>query len=179
LGLVVAVIVLSLLPNAPFASNTVPWQAALPPTVKRVVPPGSVVLTVPFAAPESAQAMTWEAIDDMDFKIIGGYANIVDPGKPYGQRQPPALPPAHVQKLLSLPKLGTLLPYVSPTAAQAQLLTYLTRYSVGAIVFSAGGANTSLAYWYLIDTLGQPQVVRQGFAIWLPTGGHWPAHPLG
>lgn len=72
-----------------------------------------------------------------------------------------------------------MLPYVAPAVAEAQLITYLDRYSVGAVVFASTGPSTSIGYWYLIDTLGQPQVVRPGFAIWLPTDGHWPARPVG
>jgi hypothetical protein len=115
----------------------------------------------------------------MDFRIVGGYANIAVPGQSHGQRQPLPLPPSHVQERLGLPKLGSLLPYIPPKEAEAQLLTYLRHYSIGAIVFSAMGANTSEGYWYLLDTLGQPQIVRPGFAIWLPVGGHWLPHPLG
>jgi hypothetical protein len=147
--------------------------------VESVVPQGTVVLTVPFATPESSEAMTWPALDHMDFRIVGGYANIADPGESHGMRQPPPLPPWHVQEIFSLPKLGSLLPYVPPAVAESQLLTYLRSYSVGAIVFSAMGANTSEGYWYLIDTLGQPQIVRPGFAIWLASHGKWPALPVG
>jgi hypothetical protein len=123
--------------------------------------------------------MSWQAIDHMDFRIVGGYANIAVPGKSHGQRQPLPLPPTHVQEILGLPKLGSLLPYIPPKEARAQLLTYLGHYSIGAIVFSAMGANTSEGYWYLLDTLGQPQIVRPGFAIWLPVDGRWRPQPLG
>jgi hypothetical protein len=179
LFLLAGVIAVTLLPDAPFASATVPWPAALPATVTSVVPPGTVVLPVPFATPSSAEAMAWAAVDDMRFRIIGGYANIADPGEPHGQRQPPPLPPAHVQEMFSTPKLGSMLPYVPPTVADVQLITYLDRYSVGAVVFVSMGPDTSIGYWYLIDTLGQPEVVRPGFAIWMPKDGRWPSRPVG
>jgi len=174
-----AIVVLSLLPNAPFASGGVPWPASLPSTVASVVKPGSVVLSIPFPTPASSQAMAWAAVDHMEFRIIGGYANIADPGEHYGQRAPLPLPPAHVQEMLSLPKLGSFLPWVPPHTAESQLLAYLSRYSVGAIVFSSMGLDTALAYAYLIDTLGQPEIVRPAFSIWLPTNGHWPSNPVG
>jgi hypothetical protein len=173
------IVVLSLLPNAPFASGGVPWASALPATIENTVRPGTVVLTVPFATPSSSEAMSWQALDHMEFRIVGGYANIAVPGQKHGQRQPLPLPPWHVQEVFSIPKLGSFFPYVPPAIAESQLLVYLRRYSVGAVVFSAMGANTSQGYWYLIDTLGQPQVVRPGFAIWLPTAGLWPTHPVG
>lgn len=173
------VIAVSVLPDAPFASATVPWPAALPSAVQSVVAPGSVVLTVPFATPSDAEAMSWAAVDDMRFRIIGGYANIADPGQSHGQRLPLPLPPAHVQEMFSTPKLGSMLPYVPTAAAESQLVIYLDRYSVSAVVFAAMGANTSIGYWYLIDTLGQPEVVGRGFAIWLRTDGRWRTRSAG
>jgi hypothetical protein len=173
------VVALSLLPNAPFADRTVPWSAALPGTIENVVRPGTIVLSVPFATPTSSEAMSWQAIDHMEFRIVGGYANIAVPGTDHGQRQPLPLPPSHVQEILSIPKLGGLFPYIPPKTAEYQLLVYLHRYSIGAIVFSVMGAYTSEGYWYLLDTLGQPQIVRPGFAIWLPTDGRWLTHPVG
>ena len=175
LFILAGVIAITLLPDAPFASATVPWPAALPATVQKFVAPGTVVLPVPFATPSSAEAMAWAAVDDMGFRIIGGYANIADPGQPHGQRQPPALPPAHVQEMFSTPKLGSMLPYVPPTVADAQLITYLDRYSVGAVVLVSMGPDTSIGYWYLTDTLGQPEIVRPGFATVSYT--HLPEHP--
>lgn len=165
----------SLLPNIPFVSRGVPWPTSLPGTINSFVPEGSVVLAVPFTNPSNSEAMAWQAVTGMHFRLIGGYANVVDPGKPYGQRQPPALQPTHVQELLGYPKLGYLLPWVSQQLAGAQLLTYLDRYSVDAVVFRSRGSITSPAYWYLTDTLGQPEVVQPGYAIWLPKGDAWKA----
>jgi hypothetical protein len=179
LFLLAGVIAVSVLPDAPFASATVPWPAALPSTLQSVVAPGSVVLTVPFATPSNAVAMSWAAAADMQFRIIGGYANIADPGQPHGQREPLPLPPAHVQEMFSTPKLGSMIPYVPPAEAESQLLIYLDRYSVSTVVLVGSGPDTSIGYWYLIDTLGQPEVVRPGFEIWLRTDGRWPARPLG
>jgi hypothetical protein len=175
LGGIVAV---SVLPNIPFASSLDPWPAALPVTLERAVAPGTVVLTVPFPTPSSSEAMAWQAISDMHFRIVGGYANIATPGERSGQRQPIPLPPWHVQEVFSYPKLGSLLPWVPPAVAESQLLTYLNRYHVGAVAFSSMGSVTSDGYWYLIDTIGQPEILRPGFAIWLPTHGAWPTQPV-
>ena len=154
-------------------------RPACPPTVESVVAPGTVVLTVPFATPSSSEAMAWAALDRHgvpDHRWLREHRGPRSTARPTAT---PPLPPAHVQEILSTPKLGSLLPYVPPAVAEAQLLTYLHRYSVGAVVFSAMGANTSLGYWYLIDTLGQPQIVRPGFAIWLPLTAAGPRVPWG
>jgi hypothetical protein len=170
---------LSLVPNVPFASKEVPWPASLPSTIESVVAPGTVVLSVPFPTPSNSEAMTWQALAHMDFRIVGGYANIADPGKSHGQRQPIPLPPSHVQEVFSFPKLGSLIPWVPQAQAEAQLLTYLRRYDIGAIAFAGMGPVTSEGYWYLINTIGQPQIVRPGYAIWLPDHGRWPTKPVG
>jgi hypothetical protein len=81
--------------------------------------------------------------------------------------------------MFSTPKLGSMIPYVPPAEAESQLLIYLDRYSVSTVVLVGSGPDTSIGYWYLIDTLGQPEVVRPGFEIWLRTDGRWPARPLG
>jgi hypothetical protein len=175
LGGLVAV---SVLPNIPFASGEVPWPSSLPPTLERSLAPGTVVLPVPFATSANSQAMGWQASADMRFRIVGGYANIIDPGKTYGQRDPVPLPPWHVQEVFSYPKFGSLLPWVPPAQAESQLLSYLNRYHVGAVVFVSEGPVTSEGYWYLIDTVGQPQIVQPGYAVWLRARG-WPTRPVG
>ena len=174
-----SLVAISLVPNVPFASKQIPWPASLPQTIESVVAPGAVVLPVPFPTPSNSEAMAWQAIAHMDFKIVGGYANIADPGHSHGQRQPIPLPPWHVQEIFSYPKLGSMIPWVPPAQAEAQLITYLHRYHIGAVAFVGMGPVTSKGYWYLINTIGPPQIVRLGFAIWLPTGGHWPAKPVG
>jgi hypothetical protein len=114
----------------------------------------------------------------MQFRVVGGYANIIDPGKGYGRRDPIPLPPWHVQEVFSYPKFGSLLPWVPQAQAESQLLTYLNRYQIGAVVFVSDGAVTSEGYWYLIDTIGQPQIVQPGYAVWLRARG-WPTRAVG
>ena len=171
-------VVVSVLPNIPFASGHDPWPDSMPATLERVVPAGAIVLPVPYPTSENSEAMAWQASADMRFRIVGGYANIIDPGKSYGERDPVPLPPMHVQEVFSYPKLGSLLPWVPPDAAESQLLVYLNRYQIGAVAFASDGAITSQGYWYLIDTIGQPQIIQPGYAVWL-RGGGWPARPVG
>jgi hypothetical protein len=174
-----SLVAVSLVPNVPFASKLNPWPASLPSTIESVVAPGSVVLPVPFPTPSNSEAMAWQAIAHMDFRIVGGYANIADPGHSHGQRQPIPLPPSHVQEMFSYPKLGSMIPWVPAAQAEDQLITYLHRYDIGAVAFLGRGPVTSQGYWYLVNTIGPPQIVRIGFAIWLPTGGNWPTKPVG
>jgi hypothetical protein len=53
------------------------------------------------------------------------------------------------------------------------LRTFLTHYSVGALVYWEGADDPIGAYDYILDALGRPSVQESQFAIWLPTEGHW------
>jgi hypothetical protein len=171
-----AVIVLSLLPAVPFRSRGLPWPASLPAAIGRVVKPGTVVLTFPFATPAATQAMAWQAAEHMEFRIMGGYANIAVPGRRVGQRWPLLLPPHSVQDILGFTHVGDRFPQ-PPTpdpGIEAQLRQYLVRYSVGAVVAWTGPAEFAFVYQYLLAAIGPPQVTRQHFDIWLPVHGKWP-----
>ena len=181
-----AVIVVSLLPAVPFHSRGLLWPASLTTAVKRVVPPGSVVLTYPFATPLATQPMAWQAIDDMEFRIVGGYANIPVPGQSVGERWPLLIPPASVQELLGYTSVGDRYPQppIPTPAVQAQLRQFLKRYSIGAVVAWTGSGNPdidivmrSTDYLYLKGALGRPQVQGDRFAIWLKPHGGWPSTP--
>lgn len=67
--------------DVPFHTTTVripPWFA----TAGTRVPPGSVVLSLPFPFPSAATSapMVWQAEDGMRFKLAGGYAKAPGPG---------------------------------------------------------------------------------------------------
>jgi len=172
-GLVAAITVVSLIPTVPFRSRPLPWPSNFVSTVDRVVPPGSVVLTYPYATPLKPFAMTWEAQSGLRFHILGGYANVQYGG--HGQRWPALLSPAYVEELLGYSSFGDHLPlptYVVPSDYPL-LRLFLTRYSVGAVVFWAGGDDRYQVYEYLRAALGPPDVRQNHLAIWLPVHGHW------
>jgi len=173
IGLVAAIVALSLLPAIPFKSRAVPWPAALTRSVRQLVPPGSVVLTYPYPTPLRPQAMLLEASTGMDFHLLGGYANI-DFDKS-GHRWPPLLSPSYVQEVLGFTHSGDRWPAPGPAgpAQLGDLYVFLARYSVGAVVYFESGDNDTPAYSYLTRALGPPSERAPTFAIWLPVKGHW------
>jgi hypothetical protein len=175
IGIVAAVVGLSLLPIVPFRSHTVPSPADLPATVERVVPRGAVLLTYPFATPLHPGAMLWEASAGMNYRLMGGYANI-EVGSA-GQRWPALLDPPFVQEILGYTNGGDHWPHPGRVdrADLAALPLFLNRYAVGAVVYWAGGSDPVRAYNYLREALGRPHLLKQGFAIWLPANGRWAA----
>ena len=174
-ALIGLVVLVSLLPNVPYQSRRLPWPAALTTAIVQSVAPGTVVLTSPFATPTNATAMVWQATDGMQFRITGGYATVESPLGAYGQRWPPLLRPQYVQELLGDSVCCARYPTPGPATAanEAQLVTYLDRYSVGAVVFWSGGTAPGMDYRYLYAALGAPAIDVVGYAIWLKGHGRW------
>lgn len=69
-----ALVVLSLLPNWPYSLQPALAAKAVGPASLAAIPRGSVVLTYPYVEPGTDQAMVWQAVDRMRFKLIGSYA---------------------------------------------------------------------------------------------------------
>jgi hypothetical protein len=174
--LIGAVTMLSLLPAVPFASRGLVWPAALPTTIAQVVKPGTVVLTFPFATPATTQPMAWQASAHLEFRIMGGYANIAVPGQHVGQRWPLLLKPHSVQDILGFSHIGDRFPQppIPDPGIEAQLRQYLVRYSIGAVVAWTSPAEFAFVYQYLLAAIGPPQLTGHSFDIWLPVHGKWP-----
>jgi len=170
-----AVILLSLLPAVPFASRGLLWPADLPTTIAKVVEPGTVVLTFPFATPANTQPMAWQASAHMEYRMMGGYANIVVPGQTVGQRWPLLLSPHTDQDILGFTHIGDRFPQppIPNPGIEAQLRQYLVRYSIGAVVAWTSPDEFAFVYQYLLAAIGPPQITVRGFDIWLPVGGKW------
>lgn len=181
LGLVAGITVLSLVPALPFPSHDLAWPPALTKSVRRVVPPGSVILAYPYPTPLKTEPMTWVALAGMDYRLLGGYANIDFDHS--GHRWPPLLSPPYVEELLGYTRSGDHWPTPPPPGpAQRQALyVFLARYSVGAVVYWDGGDNSAAVFQFLERSLGPPvtSTPSHTVAIWLPTKGHWPAPRAG
>jgi hypothetical protein len=187
-------IVVTLLPDAPFKSAPLTWSPSLPATLERLLPPGAVVAADPGAQLGHAGPMTWQAIDAMSFRLIGGYANIAMPGEPFGTKslEPPPFfraMPQPPQQPSGLARPGVIQEQVAALRGEeAELRSYLSDNSVTALVFTGFGAPTDgegtigydatariapSSYWFLDSALGPPSVVGAGFVIWLEHAGSW------
>jgi hypothetical protein len=197
LAIVGGIVVLSLLPDAPFVSAALPWSPSLPATVKRLVPPGSVVVTDPPTQLGHASAMAWQAVDGMAFRLVGGYANVAVPGKKNGQKGVEA--PSFLARMPQQPVGGGPASSVAAIARadggeEAALRAYLEADTAKALVFTGLGAPTdgegsigydpsrplpASSYWFLTAALGPPALVAPGFVIWLAGTGGWGDRPAG
>lgn len=195
---VAGIVVLSLLPNAPFVNAPVSWPAALPGTVKQLVPAGSVVVTVPPTVLGHAGGMAWQAVAGMSFRLTGGYANVEAPGLGHGNKG--FDPPAFIKTMPPGPPAGGL--FDNPASYRAALISadrfaaalraYLASVSAKALVFTGRGAPSDGAglvgfnpvrlippssYRFLAAALGPPAVVAPGYVIWLAGKGGWGHRP--
>ena len=64
----------SLLPNWPYATFPLEVNAAEQAQSLAIIPDNAVVLTYPYATSFADQAMLWQLLDHMRFRILGGYA---------------------------------------------------------------------------------------------------------
>jgi hypothetical protein len=69
-----AVTVVSLLPNWPYPTFALQLNAAEQAKSLAIIPQNAVVLTYPYATSFADQAMLWQALDHMRFRLIGSYA---------------------------------------------------------------------------------------------------------
>ncbi len=73
IGLVLASFI-ALVPNWPYPTRAATVNRAERPTSLSIIPTGSVVLTYPYPTSFSDQAMLWQALDSMRFRLLGSYA---------------------------------------------------------------------------------------------------------
>ena len=155
--------VLFMLPISTIASAPTPWSAAAAKTVN-TIPRGSVVLTYPFTLYPWTEAMSWQAIDGMRFRLIGGYVEAqVRPS--HGGYYPPTLEPSAVQAFLVATQFGVNLAsepnyyYPLPKGAvnvQVAFCTFLTRYHVNDVLYWSAGSDPSRAESLFESALGSP-----------------------
>ena len=72
-GLAVVTLI-SLLPNWPYPTFALLVNPAVRPKALAIIPRNAVVMTYPYATSFADQAMLWQLLDQMRFKLIGSYA---------------------------------------------------------------------------------------------------------
>ncbi|MGB9112787.1 MAG: hypothetical protein WCF24_08690 [Acidimicrobiales bacterium] len=116
-----ALVILSLLPNWPYSSQRALASDALSASSLSVISKGSAVLTYPYAEPGTDDAMVWQAVDKMRFKLVGSYAlrrglDLRSTPLPTGL-QPFGVEGIFVNALAQNPVLIPDVPYLAPATA--------------------------------------------------------------
>jgi len=111
--------VVALLPQWPYRSSPLGVPVAELPASLNIIPQSSAVLTYPYVAPATNEAMLWQALDKMRFKLFGSYVLRRGPGGAATQL-PSGLKPYDVEGMLvdALASRVVLIPgvaYTGPT----------------------------------------------------------------
>jgi hypothetical protein len=131
---VIALVILLVIPEAPFKSQAPPWPN-LENAMLSVIPAGSVVLTYPLATSQDPAAMSWAANDGLRFRLITGYA-IVRQSNLSTDGFPSVLAPFVVEEYLAAAQGSGI--YPAPNANSnpaAALCEFISIHHVGAMIF--------------------------------------------
>ncbi len=176
-----------IVPRLPFETAA----ATYPPDTKTTldaIPSGTVVLTYPFATSLDTEAMSWQADDEMRFRIIGGYATLqagrtglpVGPDFPkFGMEYEPLLGQPFIQEYLvahQYNRLENLFYAVAPANVNPRpaLCRFLATYHVGAVIFWNHGVNPAPVKALFLADLGTPtrRTHDKQLLVWLTPPGH-------
>jgi hypothetical protein len=127
-----------------------------------VIPSGGAVLTFPYPVYPENQAMLWQAVSSMRFRILGGYALIPGAGNA-ATDGPAAVTPATVPTTLIADYSG--LPNPGPAATPADLRALVAQYGIVSLIVGPGGVDPAAAVALFTQTYGAPQVIG-GVQVW-------------
>jgi hypothetical protein len=155
----------------PIASTPMGWPSQLVSSLRESVPPGGVVLTFPPIHGPTDAPMAWQAIDQMQFRLVGGYAFAPTPMGSGSSGVSSAQMMSTVS--LAITKAGTgalasTLPGVIATAESTctALTGLLSEYSVDAVVVWPTGTDPSLVGSLLQPALGAPSKSFPQALVW-------------
>lgn len=112
---------IALVPNWPYPTLAATVNRAERPTSLSIIPTGSVVLSYPYPTSFSDQAMLWQALDSMRFRLLGSYALVRGPDG--GATVFPAvLQPSIVEAMLVNSLTKTPDPHLAPVVATAKTI---------------------------------------------------------
>lgn len=171
---VLVVLAVTLLPQWPYPRT---HATTLPTQIRQAVPAGDpVALTYPYATYFHVEAMVWQADDDFDFRLLGGYGfhpwpKSADPSGYLGldrPLEPVPMSPAGLQRFLASQEGVTL--YGPPPPLNSSLVSVtratLSKYKVKVVIVdrSAGGSAPVAQLFQM--ALGSPTATGGSFALW-------------
>ncbi len=137
------------------------------------LPPGTVLLTVPFAVSGSTQPMLWQAVDDMHFRLAGAALKTPNAvGGPVGQGAP-----GSARRILTdLSIVGAPLPSGTPTQV-ATVRRALREWQVRQVVIAGTSRDPVYASGFFAEVLGAVPQFADGAWVWTVQPGGPTAAP--
>ena len=169
LAIVAALVLVPLIPRWP--NSSVPSDTPLyftSPSIDRITP-GTVALTYPYAAPLHAQPMVWQAVAEMRFTLLGGYA-LTPNARGVPTLFPSLLHPAALQEFFINEEGGIPL-YRSPLIADDSNLVgdvrlLVRRYHVGVVLVDPTAPHSGPVNRLIARALGRPPETSGGIEVW-------------
>lgn len=159
---------ISIAPRLPVATETTAESTSEAASVAALVPKGALVLTYPYADPPFARSMLWQALDNFNFTMLGGYANIRSVTGA-GQLYPLLVAPGYVQEFLTEAAAGRRVHYppttkvTNPTAA---MCAFIAESHVTAVLYAPYGPGAASVYQLFENALGSPTRKSGAFSLW-------------
>jgi hypothetical protein len=161
-GVIVVLILVPLIPSWPYSGGTVVTPSFFTSPAEKLIPSGSTVVTYPYPVGQSALPMSWQAIDGMRYKLVGGY--IIT-----------ALPDGHatfngtlteINGLEGLAYLGWKgIPRLTPKVAMGIKLD-LEVFQVSTVIVTNEGSNPRYMIRAYTDALKEPGRNYDGTYVW-------------
>lgn len=162
---------LSLLPGWPYANFPIDVPSALTGRPVLAIPSGTTVLAYPYPTPANDEAMLWQALANMRYKLIGGYALVVTSGGG-PSAAPSALQPYAVESLLANDS-GTVpwppLPPAPPLqdVQPTEIMSFLDANSIGAIILERAADQAGPVGALITEAVGRPRFADSEVEIWV------------
>ncbi|HLI16534.1 MAG TPA: hypothetical protein VKV23_10865 [Acidimicrobiales bacterium] len=167
----------SLVPRWPYRTVRLAPNDAVGPAAWRVLRPGTAVLAYPYPTAFRDNAMLWQALSGMRFRLLGGYALVPDR---HGRAWllPSVLAPERVEAMF----IDSMLPFAAPgfPAARvpsaitpslvAELRRFLRDQRVGAVVVQVGPRDWSGIAAWVGAALGPPTAAFARAEVWTDVG---------
>jgi hypothetical protein len=163
------------LPRLPFVSRHAAVPAFFTSPAVKMIPPGAVALTFPYDRAPHNQAMLWQAVTGMRFRIIGGEVFVPGPDGRSTWRPDPAGPPI----LLPVLRAGTAVdPGPPPTSQQAvaALRQLCARYRIDVVLVRPGATYGGRFAHLMRRALGEPPLRSGGMDVWTGVQARLRAH---
>ncbi|MGH9017250.1 MAG: hypothetical protein ACRDY1_05835, partial [Acidimicrobiales bacterium] len=128
------------------------------------LPANTVVLTVPYPSSGLPQAMGWQAVAGLHFRLVSGYAIV--PGRD-GRHSAAASPLGGADAIFDSLSFGLAGAVPSGSAGQlAEVRRTLKRWGVGVVVVTTVGRDPAFALAYFTAVFGRPPRVQDGSWAW-------------
>jgi hypothetical protein len=158
----------SIAPHLPVATETSAESASEAASIAALVPTGSLVLTYPYADPPFARSMLWQATDNFNFTMLGGYANIRS-ATGAGQLYPLLVAPNYVQEFLTEAAAGRRVHYPATTPVSdptGAICAFIAESHVTSVLYAPYGPGAASVYQLFVSALGKPSHRSGAFALW-------------